>query len=195
MKRFVLFVLLLTTCKAVVAQHNRHCEAGVYLTTDDFINGRLSFKIDPGAPGYKLEIPVPADWTLIVKIVTPDTVMRFKPGTIFGYADCNKTFRYYAGGDLYAPEDFYRIEENGPLVIYTAVFVSMGEYFYSKTPGSAIHRLNLKNLRRDFKDQPQFLDAAKRLKRKELRGNLAKLDNNGAFTINKLYSEMVASHP
>lgn len=173
------------------SQNNCSCDAGVYLTKEDFIANRLSYKINTGIKGYAFKFPMPADWKLTIKITNPDTTLKFKPGTIYGYYYCGSVFRYSPGVELYAPEDYYKIMEAGGIVIYTSVFVSGDEPFYSINLTSPIHRLNLKNLEKDFNDQPAFVTAVKYFKKKEELKDIAKRDDRGDFIINKIYEETI----
>ena len=114
------------------SQKSDSCFAGVFITQDDFINNHLSYKINTAVKDHKLSFTFPADFTLTLKIVTPDTTFKFAPGTIYGFSECGSVYRYYPGGkELNAQEDFYKIEEAGGLIIYSSVFVSGDEIFYS----------------------------------------------------------------
>lgn len=179
----VLAIVLLT--RITYSQEPDTCHAGVYITQDDFIHNRLSYKINTGQKGNKLDFTIPSDLTLTLKLITPDTTYKFPPGSIYGYNECGKIFRYYPGqGELNAQEDFYRIEEAKALIIYSSVFISDAEVFYSTDFTAPIHRLTLKNLKNDFRDYPEFIDMAKELNKKVGDG-LATRDENGAFLINK----------
>jgi hypothetical protein len=191
MKRSVSIFLFVFSSAVIFSQKKDPCYAGVYLTEEDFVKNRLSHKIDKSAKGFDFGFPVPADLKLEIKITKPDTTLRFKPGSVYGYNECGKVFRYSAGGELLATEDYYRLEEIKGLVIYTSAFNSGDEYFYSRSLSSKIHRLNLKNIEEDFKDQPAFVDAVKTLNKEGERGNLEKRDEKGDFIINQLYKEKV----
>lgn len=172
----------------VQAQEKHSCYAGVFVTQDDFIHNHLSHKINTGAEGYKLNFSFPADLTLTVKLVTPDTVYKFAPGSIFGYDDCGNIFRYYSGKELNVQEDFYKIEETGGIVLYSSQFVSGKEIFYSETLTSPIHRLTWRNLKDDFKDYPEFIEKVRELKKRP--DGLATRDKSG-FIILKIYRENI----
>jgi hypothetical protein len=161
------------------AQQKDSCLAGVFVTQDDFLQNRLSHQIDTKADGHKLDFSFPADLTLTLKIVTPDQTVKFAPGKIYGYAECGKVSRYFRGGkELNAQEDYYKIEEAVPgFVLYSSEFVSGNEIFYSTDLTSDIHRLRLSNLKRDFKDKPEFIAKAKKLKKRP--EGLATRDENG----------------
>ena len=162
------------------------CFAGVFITQDDFVSNRLSHKINTTVKGNKLGFTFPADFTLTLKIVTPDTTFKFVPGTIYGFSECGHVYRFYPGGkELNAQEDFYKIEEAGGLILYSSVFVSGEEIFYSTRLTSSIRRLTLRNLKEDFWNYPNFISKVEKMKRR-----LADRDENG-FLIMDLYEERV----
>jgi hypothetical protein len=170
----------------LATQEKDSCYAGAYITQDDFVHNRLSYKIKESEEGYKLDFTFPADMTLTLKIVTPDTTYKFRPGSIYGYHDCGKVFRFFPGGkELNAQEDFYKIEEAGEgLIIYSSEFVSGNEIFYSVDLTSPIHRLTMKNLEDDFSNYPEFMEEAKKLKKST--DGLVTRDEDG-FAIMRIY--------
>lgn len=76
-------------------------------------------------------------------------------------------------------------------MIYTSSFNGGDEFFYSRSLTSRIHRLRLKNIEIDFKDQPQFVKAVKCLNEEGEHGNIEKQDKAGNFIINKIYAEKI----
>ncbi|HXS38139.1 MAG TPA: hypothetical protein VN721_15665 [Flavipsychrobacter sp.] len=183
----IFFILVLVIAGHSVFAQNDSCFAGVYLTKNDLVNDHLSYKVNLSENGNKLKFPPVADWKLEVKIVTPTQTYKFPAGTIYGYSQCGRVYRYSPGGSLYSIEDFYRIEEVGSLVIYTSVFNSGSEYFYSKDLSSPVRRLNLWNLKGDFPGQHSFIHHAKKLKRDGVHGGLAMQNSQGKFIINNIY--------
>lgn len=161
------------------------CNAGVFLTEEDFIHGIISYKVNLNEKGNKINIAFPADMSFKVEIATPDTTYKFTPGSIYGYADCGKVYRYFRGGkELNAQRDFYKIEEIGMgLILYSSELVSGDETFYSTSLTSPIHRLTLQNLQKDYGDRPQFIAGAKELKKKP--DGLSTRDKQG-FAVMKL---------
>ena len=182
---------LVTVLLLILPAHSQKtdsCPAGVFITQDDFINNDLSYKINTGVKDYKLSFTFPADFTLTLKIMTPDTTFKFTPGTIYGFSECGRVYRYYPGGkELNAQEDFYKIEEAGGLIIYSSVFVSGDEIFYSTTLTSSIRRLTLRNLKEDFWNYPDFIAKVEKMKLR-----IADRDDNG-FLIMDLYEESVTA--
>jgi len=183
----IFFILVFVLVEYPVFAQIDSCYAGVYLTKDDLINDHLSYKVNLSENGNKLKFPPIADWKLEVKIVTPSQTHKFPAGSIYGYYQCGRIYRYSRGGSLYSIEDFYRIEEVGSLVIYTSVFNSGSEYFYSKDLNSPIRRLNLWNLKEDFPNQHNFIHKAEKLKRNGVHGGLAMQNSQGKFIINDIY--------
>jgi hypothetical protein len=170
------------------SQKAEPCFAGVFITQDDFISNHLSYKINTALKDYKLSFTFPADFTLTLKIVTPDSTLKFPPGTIYGFSECGSVYRYYSGGkELNAQEDFYKIEEAGGLVIYSSVFVSGDEIFYSTNLTSSIRRLTLRNLKEDFWNHPDFIAKVEKMK-----SRIADRNDNG-FIIMDLYEESVSA--
>lgn len=161
------------------------CNAGVFLTEHDFIHGILSYKVNLRKKGNKLTVAFPADLSFKVEITTPDTTYQFTPGSIYGYADCGKVYRYFRGGqELNAQRDFYKVEEIGiGMILYSSELISGSETFYSTSLTAPIHRLTLQNLERDYGDKPQFIAAAKKLKKKP--DGLSTRDTKG-FAVMKL---------
>jgi hypothetical protein len=163
------------------------CFAGVFITQDDFVSNRLSYKINTAVKDHKLGFTFPADFTLTLKIKTPDSTFKFVPGSIYGFSECGHVYRFYPGGKEWnAQEDFYKIEEAGGLILYSSVFVSGDEIFYSTSLTSIIRRLTLKNLKEDFWNYPDFIGKVEKMKRR-----LADRDENG-FLVMDLYKESVS---
>ena len=170
----------------VHSQQTDSCTAGVFINQHDFINNDLAYKINTADKDYKLSFTFPADFTLTLKIMTPDTTFKFPPGTIYGFSECGSIYRYYPGGkELNAQEDFYKIEEAGGMIIYSSVFVSGDEIYYSTSLTSSIRRLTLRNLKENFGNYPDFIAELEKKKRR-----LAERDESG-FLILNVYRETV----
>jgi hypothetical protein len=73
------------------------------------------------------------------------------------------------------------------LIIYSSVFVSGDEIFYSTTLTSSIRRLTLRNLKEDFWNYPAFIEKLEKIKLR-----IADRDENG-FLIMDLYEESVSA--
>jgi hypothetical protein len=177
----------------VLAQNNDSCYTGVYLNKEDFLKNHLSYRINQANKHEKLLFTFPADLTLTLKIVKHDSVMKFKPGSIYGYFECGDVYRYSPGTELNALEDYYKIEDVKGLILYSSLFLSGKETFYSLDLTSPIHRLTKINLEKDFKDYPQFIKAIKK-PHKNFKGDLATRDNKGAFVINKIYRKTISGN-
>jgi hypothetical protein len=183
-------VLLSNQC--VCAQQKEACYAGVFVTQQDFLNDRLSDKINTDEVGNKFTFDFPADMTLTLKITRRDSSLKFPPGSIYGYNECGKIYRYFSGGrELSAQKDYYKIEATAKgFILYSSEFVSGNEMFYSIDLTSPIHRVILKNLRRDFKGYPKFISAVTKQKRQP--DGLNKRNQN-EFEIVTLYKRSVSN--
>ncbi len=189
-KKFVLIVFILIA-ELVAAQKKDSCYAGVYLNKTDFVQNHLSYKINEDIKGDKLKFAFPADLTFELKLVKQDSVMRFKPGTIYGYYECGAVFRYSSGTAINAQEGYYKIEEAKELIIYSCPLLYGSEIFYSLNLTSPIHRLTEKNLENDFKGYPEFINSIRKINRK-MEGNLAERSDSGYFQINRIYRETIS---
>lgn len=175
------------------SQTKDSCHAGVYATKEDFLKNHLSYKINKDVNGNKFEFSIPADLTLTIKIVMQGSVVRFKPGSVYGYSECGRIFRYYSGPELNVQEDYYKIEEAKGIVIYSSAFISGNEIFYSLDLTSPIHRLTMKNIENDFSNYPEFLSSIKKM-RDDPDDGIAKRDDKGSFIINQIYRATVGPY-
>jgi hypothetical protein len=166
------------------AQKKDSCYAGVYLNFADFIKNRVVQKINTDREGYDIKIKM----NDAVKITTPDTLIQYKGGSIFGYYVCGNRYRYSPGNELNAPEDFYKIEDTTGLILYSSVFFGGAEFFYSLNFSSPIHRLSKIHLRKDFSHSPEFISEIKKVK--SLYG-LSVKDDKGTFILNTIYNRTV----
>ena len=186
------FIISALIVQTAIAQKKDTCYAGVYLNYDDFKNNRLSFKVNADRKENSFGFGPLAH---IIKIVTPDTMVKFSMGSIYGYYDCGNVYRYSPDVELYSPEDYYKIEEMGneenKLTIYTSVFKGGTEYFFSTGLNMPIHRLSMSHIENDFKGLfPRFVEAVKKMK-SEHEGDIAAKDSKGNLLINKLYQQYV----
>lgn len=172
------------------------CYSGVYITYYDYLQNRVSYKINTKVKENRIGFVVA---TKTIKIVTPDTTVKYRPGSIYGFYDCKAMFRYSPDVELYSPEDYYKIEEmgseeSGKLVIYSSVFSGGNELFFSTGLNSPIHRLNISHLEKCFKELfPKFIEAVQNMKAQNHRDLSAK-DSTGYFLINKLYRQYVTHY-
>ncbi len=170
---------------SATAQNQDSCFVGVYLTLNNFQHNQISNKTNTDQAGnnYKLS----ADGT--VKISSKDAVIKYNADTIYAVNLCGSIYRYSNKGELYAPQDFYKIEDTKGLIIYTSMYWGGKEYFYSTKLNSQIHRLSIKNLSADFANNKEFLAAIKKLK-KDYPNGLESKDSDKHFIINQVYNQI-----
>jgi len=193
MKNIIHLIVFNAVAVGAFAQNTGSCYAGVYVNKNDFISNTLSYKINEYKKGDNFQFTFPADLTLTLKISKADSTVKFKPGSIYGYYECGSICRYSPGTEWNGQEDYYKIEEVKGLVIYSSVFISGAETFYSLDLTAPIHRLTTTNLEKDFHGHPDFMKAIKTL-RKDMDDGLASRDANGLFLINKIYQQAIREH-
>lgn len=186
MKKLLSLVCFIAIVQMTVAQKKDTCMAGVFLTYNDFLNNKLTNKIDTKIKGNKFGFIL---FNETIKVITPKAKIKYVSGSIYGYSYCGVQFRYSPGGELYAPEDYYKVEQIGGIIIYSSVFWGGSEYFYSKDLSAPIHRLNINNLEKDFGDNTDFIIAVRKSKSRS--DGLSAHDKNNHFTINTIYTETI----
>lgn len=188
---FVLFIIMTSNTYAQGKVKTDSCYAGVYITYDDFMNNRLSRKVNLNSKGNSFGVVLASK---TIKIVNPDTTVKFSAGSIYGYFECGRLYRYSPDTELLSPEDYYKIEEmgseeSGKLVIYTSVFYGGTEHFFSTGLNSPIHRLNINHLKDEFGEiVPEFIKAVRKMI-SENHGDIAAKDSHGNFLVNKIYHQ------
>lgn len=134
--------------------------SGVYLTADDYKNGRLSFEGDCGSKSHRLELHDVLHKSYVH--VTHETEKRrFAKSELFGFRACDgRDYRFASNLE-------HRILEARELYIYTReVYVSHGRgrhtvrgYFFSAGAEGPVLALTLENLKKAFPDNQRFCDA------------------------------------
>ncbi len=160
----VAILVVLVVSSVGFAQVALEKTSGVYLTTQDYKNGRLSFEGGCGSKTHKLELHDVLHKSYIH--VTHGTEnRRLSKSDLFGFRACDgRDFRFASNLE-------YQILEAKELYIYAGeVRVSQGKgvntirgYFFSAGPDGQIFALTLEKLKRTFPDNHRFhdgLDAA-----------------------------------
>lgn len=181
---FLTIVFIILMQEFGYTQTTDSCFAGVYLDLTDFIQNKVTNKINVNKKGNDIKIKM----TNIVKIITSDKVIKYKVGSIYGYYLCGNKYRYSSKSEIKAPEDFYKVEEIKGLIIYTSVFWGGAEYFYSLNISSPIHRLNMNNLQKDFSENSEFISEIKKAK---LFDGLSTKNDKSEFVINLIYDKIL----
>lgn len=153
-------VQLLLFSGTAVAQVAPPKTSGVYLTADDYKNGRLSFAGDCGSKAHRLELHDVLHKSYVH--VTHETEKRrFAKSDLFGFRACDgHDYRFAANLE-------HQILEARGLYIYAReVYVSHGRgrhtvrgYFFSAGAESPVLTLTLENLKKTFPNNQRFRDA------------------------------------
>ncbi|MEI7492762.1 MAG: hypothetical protein WCK92_15275 [Bacteroidota bacterium] len=130
---------------------------GIYLSANDFINHKLSFKNSKAGNTYQLCADEQMNSSCI-KILAGNDMIRLKKDSIFGYRN-NKhnSFRFYK-------KTAYEIlNPSEPILIYcstpsttTATSYSEKIYYFSLKPFSPVYPLTMRNLELVFNKDDRF---------------------------------------
>jgi hypothetical protein len=156
----VLLHSMTAPAQASTAQAAPPKTSGLYLTADDYKNGRLSFAGDCSSKAHKVDLHHYFDKPYID--VTHGTEKhRYPKSDLFGYRACDgRDYRF-------ALKVEFRILESKELYIYALdVRVSQGrgtrsvrEYFFSVGADGPVLALTLKDLKQAFPDNHRFHDS------------------------------------
>jgi len=136
--------------------------AGIYLSANDFINNKLSFKNNKAGVTYQLCAEEQMNSSYI-KIMTGNDIIRLKKDSIFGYRNSkHNSFRFYK-------KTAYEIlNPSEPILIYCcASSVTMPasypekNYYFSLNPFSPVYPLTKRNLEIVFNKDDRFKELLK----------------------------------
>ncbi len=192
MKNKVSFTICLSIAMLLISvsgfsQDNNCIGAGVYLTYDDFVINKLSNTINFNQQGSKFKFTY---WYPKIKIVTPDptkswqrSVVKFKPGSIYGYYQYSKKYRYTEGRGFFSPYGYFEIiKEMKGLIVYKQYtrhhHISDYHYYYSIDFKSAIKPMDKKHLLADTSNfnNAKFMESVSLIKNKWVNDNKKIID-------------------
>lgn len=126
---------------------------GIYLSSNDFISGKISFANNESTKKYKLYINE-IFYSSNVKILIGDSIIKFNKDSIYGYRDKNHTsYRFYN------KVAYKIINPKEKILLYSRIMKSTGakgimanvtSYFFSESLGSPIYPLTKWNLKVTF---------------------------------------------
>lgn len=164
------------------------CYAAIYITYKEFIDHKPSIKTDTIDSNNCIKFQT---LSKTLKMLVNGDAKLFKPGSIYGYYDCGKVFRYSPNVELLSPEDYYKVEQLGgaaPLIIYSSVFLGGNELFFSEGFSLPIHRLNINNLSKCFGEKnPDFVKQAKDMN--SVKNGLSKKELDGKYSLLSIYEK------
>ena len=137
--------------------------SGIYKTSQDFDNGKLSYAFNCDSSSSKIKLHAIFS-TNYIDIISNGNKIRVRKDSIFGYRDCKqKDFRFSKNDDHQ-----YQIMENKDIVIYktfVSVTSSSGkttqlvpEYFFSVSSSGEMLPMTLINLKKAFPGNIKFHD-------------------------------------
>lgn len=158
MKKLVVFFLFLISYNVPEALAQEENE-GVYLTSNDYVTGKLSYQCTKGKR-YKLHLHEIIN-TATVKIIRGDTSIALIKNNVYGYRDKHTiSYRFYNN-------IAYEIMTTSQhIMLYKTTILTgnkgaqtLDKYFFSTTTDSPICALNKQNLKNEFAINTWFIAA------------------------------------
>jgi len=169
----------------------QHATVNVYRTANEFQNNipSQSFEVHT----YPDAVTVDNNSTLIIK--ASDRQYRFEFGELFGYSLDSNRYRLYGNK---SPLEFYGyykiIDESGLLVYVRKIQRYKGgpglTYFFSKDLQAPVRMLTLRELKKEFPDQPDFIEKVKPVYQANY-SMLVEPDHDGKTLLNKLLANAI----
>lgn len=128
---------------------------GLYLTSDDYVNHKLSFATD-GSNGNSIKLNGFLEGSKVVVTYNGKKQVLSK-NEVFGYRSNGQDYRYFnnTAYKILDTKDFYLYstpklvqEGKGPKQVET--------YYYSSTSSSMVEPLSIKNLENTYAENPKF---------------------------------------
>lgn len=128
---------------------------GLYLTSDDFVNHKLSFETD-GSNGGKIKLNRFFESGKVV-VTYNGKEQVFSKNEIFGYRSDGQDYRFFNN-------TAYKILDTKDFYIYSSFkLIQQGKgpkpveaFYYSSTAKSAVEPLSIKNLQNTYAENPKF---------------------------------------
>ena len=156
---WILFVFVPTSFAQEITSGN---SSGIYLTKEDFTNSSISFAHEIDSRNC-LQIDLNSNIILVRNAIAT----KFRYGECFGYHYKGDRYRAYSvGWSWFTYIGYYKIEDERTLIIYSkrghhkspnAIF-----YYYSRLADSPIFGLNIRNLKKEFPDNPELVGKLKK---------------------------------
>jgi hypothetical protein len=151
--------ILIVSAGATNAQNKNAVTGGLYLTSNDFQQEKLTYEIDCTNANDKIK-PNEFFGSSTGYVLSKGEKHEFNKKKVYGYRNCqNKTYRFY-NGEAYLLIDTagfymyyqYRVEEN----INGKGLIKKDEYFFSKNADGNLQLLTIDNLKNAFPDNHNF---------------------------------------
>jgi len=188
MKRIVYFLFLLLCPLITVSAFSQHSDKevltnGIFVTDQDLANNKVSDQIQTDDLN-----------TVVVNLDNKVLLIRrgfeqaYKFGTLSGYYKDGYRYRAFGKKSWRGTYGYFKVLDDSGLVIYSKRshnHKTGGKtfYYYSKALDAPVRKLTAKNLRKDFPQDPAFVDAVT----ETLQGQVFLTQKNGHTLINDLY--------
>ena len=152
-------IVMLAISSTANAQSKTSVTGGLYLTSNDFQQQKLTYQIDCSNAKDKIK-PNEFFGSSTGYVLTKGEKHEFNKKKVYGYRNCeNKNYRFY-NGEAYLLIDTasfyiyykYKSEEN----IKGKALIKKDEYFFSKNANDDLQLLTIENLKNSFPDNHRF---------------------------------------
>jgi predicted adenine nucleotide alpha hydrolase (AANH) superfamily ATPase len=197
MKKFVVLILVLSlgvsvnfsqTSEGIITADN---QSGVYLTTEDFEKGNLTFSLCTDQKDHEFKIgflgSIYGHLGGKIKLKKGESKRTYNYNSIVGFkynGDDYRVQKWVLGS--YTVKGVFKVLENEGLVIYSQEdpdIHNFTRYFYSQGIDGEIKILGLRNLKKDFSDNESFLQEVKKYRRE-----LVKKNDNGELILSAIWN-------
>lgn len=181
----ILCCVLVSNSTFIKGQASESNTSGVYLTQEDFIANNIYHlaKNDD-----KTFVKIGSNESLVV-YRGPEKA-KFKFREVFGYVDKGERYRKFGEIKFFTEYGYAKILDDRGLILYSAMYAShkVGRihYFYSLSKDSPIKYFSKRNLKKDFANNTEFLQAIEKLRFRDYG-----TQTDGRYLINNLYLKTI----
>ena len=124
-------------------------KAGIYLNASDYMDHKLSFEIDCNNVKHAIRLHTVLFDGAYITLAHNGVKQRFLKKDIYGYADCNKTYRFYKNSAycIERTDGIYVYSQEEYISQYKSPSKVVHHYYFSTAPGSEIIPLSPGNLK------------------------------------------------
>jgi hypothetical protein len=150
-------LVILFTVKAQKGGYSRNdkfidqtAKEGVYLSSEDFVNGKISFSRNTTDNSYKFHLN-DVSFRSPIKIVTANKVIKLNKDSIFGFRDQKNIFyRFYNKGTykILNPTEKILLYSNTSIIGEPKNIHRVTNYFFSENANSPLYPLSKWNLKK-----------------------------------------------
>lgn len=168
-----------------VAQQHASNASGVYQTKEDFLGNNVYHLAKNDADNF---VKIGSNQSIF--LYRGSEKKKFKFREVYGYYNNGAQYRKFGAIKFFTKYGYAQIIDSRGLILYSATYaahkVGRTHYFYSLTKDSPVKYFSIANLKKDFPDNTEFVNAIKKLSYKEY-----SWQKDGQYLINDLYLKSI----